>query len=333
MLKAAIIGGGYIGRVHASAYKNSKKVELIAVVDVNEKAGQALSEDFDCTFYKDAQKMLDAEKPDFVDICVPTFLHEEFVLLAAKNKTDVLCEKPVALNLESLDRILDAVKSSGIKFMVAQVIRFWPEYVVIKEMYDNGDFGKIKMVYANRLAQFPAWMNWNQDPSRSGGGLFDLHLHDIDVCRSLFGEVDSVYAIGYKTKAGCWNHVISSLTFKNGVKCVVEGAYEMTNEFPFTMAFRIVGEDVTEDYLFSAGMNVDDPTSFKRALMRYETGKAPVKIDVEDYDAYLAEIDYYSDCLNSGAPTDLVPIEEVKDVVKILLAIKESLETGKTVNL
>ena len=81
MLKAAIIGGGYIGLVHASAYKNSQKVELVAVVDVNEIAGQKLAQEYDCTFYKDAQEMMDKQRPDFVDICVPTFLHEKFVLV------------------------------------------------------------------------------------------------------------------------------------------------------------------------------------------------------------------------------------------------------------
>jgi len=333
MKKAAIIGGGYIGLVHANAYKNSAKVELAAVVDVNEEAGRKLAEEYDCVFYTDAQEMIDKEKPDFVDICVPTFLHEQFVVLAAKNKVNVLCEKPVALSVEAVDRMVAAAKEAGIVFMVAQVIRFWPEYVQIKKMYDRGDFGNIKMVYANRLAQFPAWMNWNQDPKKSGGGLFDLHLHDVDMCRSLFGEVDSVYAVGYKNEFGCWNHVGSSLSFKNGVRCVVEGAYEMTDEFPFTMTFRVVGEDVSADYLLSAGMNVDDPTSFKRALTRYETGKQPDKIDVDDYDAYQAEIEYYADCLESGEAHDLVSTEQVRDVIRILLAIEESLETGKAVKL
>lgn len=333
MKKAAIIGGGYIGLVHANAYKNSSKADLVAVVDVNEEAGKKLAKEYKCTFYTDAQEMMDKEKPDFVDICVPTFLHEQFVLLAAKNKVNVLCEKPIALSVEAVDRMMAAVEESGIRFMVAQVIRFWPEYVKIREMYEKGDFGKVKMVYANRLAQFPAWMNWNQDPKQSGGGLFDLHLHDIDMCRSLFGEVKSVYAVGYKNEFGCWNHVGSSLSFKNGLRCLVEGAYEMTDEYPFTMTFRIVGQEVTADYLLSAGMNVDDPTSFKRTLTRYETGKQLEKIKIDDYDAYQAEIDYYSDCLESGEEFSLVSTQEVRDVIKILLALEESLESGKAVKL
>lgn len=333
MLKVGMIGSGYIGKVHAAAFENSKKAKLAAIADINEEAGRKVAEQAGCAFYSDAEDMLKNEELDFVDICVPTFLHEKMVKLAAKYKVNVLCEKPVALSLKSMDRILKAVQNAGIVFMVAQVIRFWPEYVKIKEMVDNGDFGNIKMVYANRLAQFPAWMNWNQDPERSGGGLFDLHLHDVDICRSLFGEVDSVYAIGYKNEAGCWNHVVSSLTFKNGVKCALEGAYEMTYDYPFTMTLRVVGADVTADYVLSAGMNVDDPSSFKRALMRYETDQSPVKVDIDEHDAYQAEIDYYADCLTEGKSPNIVPAEQVKDVVRILLAIQKSMETRKVVNL
>ncbi|MGI6527654.1 MAG: Gfo/Idh/MocA family protein [Caldicoprobacterales bacterium] len=333
MLKAGLIGGGFIGLVHAEAYKNSSKAKLAAVADLNEEAGRKLAEKYGCKYYKDAEEMLQKEELDFIDICVPTFAHEKMVLLGAKYKVHVLCEKPITLSLDSMDRMIDATKSAGVKFMVAQVIRFWPEYVKIKEMYDRGDFGRIKMVYANRLAQFPAWMGWNTDPKRSGGGLFDLHLHDVDVARYMFGEADSVYATGYKSDTGCWNHVVTSLTFKNGVKCAIEGAYEMTDAYPFTMTFRVVGQDVTADYQLGAGMNLEDPSSYRRALMRYETGKDPVKVDVDERDAYQIEIDYFADCIAEGKEPDLVPVEQSRDVVRILLAAIESLETGQAVKL
>ena len=333
MLKGALIGGGFIGAVHAAAYKNSKTVELAAVADTNEEAGKKLAAEFGCAWYKDAEEMLQKEPLDFVDICVPTFLHEQMIMLSAKYNKHILCEKPIVLSVEAMDRILAAVELAGVKFMVAQVIRFWPEYVKIKEMYDAGEFGRIKMVYANRLAQFPAWMKWNVDPERSGGGLFDLHLHDVDIARCLFGEADSVYALGYKNEMGCWNHVMTSLTFKNGIKCVIEGAYEMTDAYPFTMTFRVVGADVTADYQLCAGMNLDDTSSYKRALMRFETKKEPEKVAVDEYDAYQAEIEYFAGCIASDEPADRVPAEQVKDVVRILLAIKQSMETGRVIKL
>ena len=157
MQKIALIGAGFIGAGHAAACSNSKILELTAICDVNEEVGKALADKHGCAFYTDAEEMLKECDIDIVDICVPTFLHKTNILLAAKYKKHIICEKPVTLTMEDMDEILGAVKRAGVKFMVAQVLRFWPEYVAIKEMYDAGDFGDVKMIYANRLAQHPNW--------------------------------------------------------------------------------------------------------------------------------------------------------------------------------
>jgi predicted dehydrogenase len=218
--------------------------------------------------------------------------------------------------------------------MVAQVVRFWPEYVEIKKLYDAGKFGDIKMVYASRLAQHPNWAEWHKDPKNSGGGLFDLHLHDIDFLRYIFGEVKSVYAVGWRSRTGCWNHVTTSLQFKNGVRAVAEGAFDMTENYPFTMSLRIVGESSTADYRLIAGLNLEDVGSSTREAMLYETGSEPTQIPVDtSVDAYQAELEYYADCVEKGTTPKKVPLAESKDVVRIILAIQESLETGDVVEL
>ena len=334
MLNIGIIGSGFIGCTHAAAANNSDKVNLVAIADVNEEAGKKAADDHKCKWYADAEEMLKAEDIDIVDICLPTFLHEKFVLLAAKYNKNILCEKPVALSSESFDRMRKAEEDAGVKFMVAQVIRFWPEYVNIKKHYDAGEFGDIKMVYAARLAQHPTWTTWHRDPEKSGGGLFDLLLHDVDFARFIFGEAKSVYAIGWQSETGCWNHVISNITFKNGVKACIEGAFDMTENYPFTMIFRIVGDGKSVDYNLSAGLNLEDVASAKRQEVIFETGKAPEFEQVnQDEDAYQTEIDYFADCVENGKECDLVPLDQSADVVRIMLAIKESLETGKVIEL
>jgi len=155
MQNIVLIGAGFIGGAHAAACSNSKLLNMTAICDSNEKVGKELADKYGCAFYTDAEKMLQECEVDIVNICVPTFLHKQFILLAAKYKKHIVCEKPIVLSMEDMDEILEAVNAAGVKFMVAQVLRFWPEYVAIKEMYDNGDFGDVQMVYANRLAQHP----------------------------------------------------------------------------------------------------------------------------------------------------------------------------------
>lgn len=333
MLKAGIIGTGFIGNAHAEAYQNMKDVHLAAIVDVNEETGQKAAEKHNAKYYKDAEEMLKSEDIDIVDICLPTFLHEQFVLLAAKYKKHVICEKPFTLTLESAQRMINATRQAGVKFMIAQVIRFWPEYSVVKDYFDEGKIGDLKMVYANRLAQHPNWTTWHKDPQKSGGGLFDLHLHDIDYMCYLFGKVESVYAMGWQSETGCWNHVMSNLKFKNGEFAVVEGAFDMTENYPFTMSFRAVGSEGAINYNFIAGFNLENVGGATRNTVYFRNGEEPDVLKIEDYDAYQKELEYFADCIVSDKPIEVVSPEDSKDVLAVIQAIQKSLESGEVVTL
>ena len=332
MQKIAIIGAGFVGALHGAACHNSKLLDLVAVCDVNEKTGRELAQKYGCAFFADAQTMLEQCDMDIVDICVPTFLHKQNILLAAKHKKHIVCEKPVTLTLEDMDDILLATQDAGVSFMVAQVIRFWPEYVMIKKMYDNGDFGVIKMVYLNRLGQHPNWSQWHKDPKSSGGGLFDLHLHDVDVATFFFGEAERVYAVGWRSQTGCYNHVVSTLTFKNGVNAVIEGSWEMAENYPFTMSMRLVGESKTAEYSMSAGLNLEDISSSRRDLYLFENGKLPVKAQIDtSEDAYQTQLDYFAKCVESGLPPTIITPRQSREVIRIMAAIQQSIETGHVV--
>ncbi len=333
MLNIAVIGAGYIGLMHAVAAQFSEKVNLIAITERNEEVGRAAAEKYGCKWYADTEEMLKNEEIDIVDICLPTFLHEEYALLAAKYKKHILCEKPVALSVEKFDRMTAAAREAGVFMMVAQVVRFWDEYAEIKRRYDAGEFGKIKMAYAARLAQHPTWTAWMRNPEMSGGGLYDLHTHDIDYLRYLFGEVEAVYAVGYKNDSGCWNHVVSNLIFKNGVKAVAEGAYEMTENYPFKMYFRVTGDALTAEYDMRAGLNIKDGDG-TRSLLICKTGEEAVAVSKESYkDPYQEEIEYFAECIENGTEPEKVPLYESREVLQILSAINESLETGEVVSL
>ena len=334
MLNIAIIGSGFIAGAHAAAINNSEKVNLAGIANPNEVSVKKAAEAAGCKWFTDIEKMLKEEDIDIVDICVPTFLHEQYVLMAAKHGKNILCEKPVALNVESFDNMVKAAEEAGVRFMVAQVLRFWPEYVDIKKRYAAGEFGEVKYVYANRLGQHPTWTKWHVDPAKSGGGLYDMMLHDIDFVRYVFGPVKEVYAAGWQSETGCWNHVMANLIFENGVKAGIEGSMAMTDNYPFNMNFRIVGENKSEEYNLSAGLNLEDVASAKRQEIIFENGKDPVLADVDQSeDAYQNEIEYFADCVESGKETDIVPLEENRNVLEIEAAIQKSLETGEVVKL
>ena len=293
---------------------------------------RALAGEAGCAWYADGDEMLRTAQVDAVDICLPTFLHEQYALLAAKYKKHILCEKPVTLSLEALDRMLHAAEEAGVQFAVGQAVRFWPEYVKAKELYDSGALGTVKYARASRLSVHPAWSEWYRRPENSGGGLFDLHLHDIDYLCYIFGKVKQVYAVGRKNDVGCWNHVASSLTFENGVQATAEGIIEMPKGFPFTMELNVVGDEKAVCYRMRAGANLEDVASAIRETWLYG-GEEPEKLDIDPYDAYQKELEHFIGHIDAGTPITAITPQDVRHVLTVIHAIRTSLETGMTVAL
>lgn len=333
MLKVSILGAGFIGAQHASAYRLIDGVELVAVVDLNKEAGEKLALEFDCKYFSDAETMLKEIKPDIVDVCLPTFLHEKFVKLAFEYGAHVLCEKPFALSYKSAEAMVKAAEKADRTLMVGQSMRFWPEYVKAKELLDNGEIGPIRMVSMSRLGEHPNWSTWHRDPNKSGGALYDLHIHDIDYACFAFGDVDTIYAIGEKNEDGCWNHLLTTLTFKNGTRAAVEGSFAMTENYPFTMTMRIVGHDATFEYNFSAGFNIEDVGGAQRSTILYKNGKNPELLEISEDDAFLLELKYFVGQVSKGLPVDMVSPYHSLYVMKVVEGIQESLEKGTIVKI
>ncbi|MDY0092855.1 MAG: Gfo/Idh/MocA family oxidoreductase [Candidatus Vecturithrix sp.] len=331
MLHVGMIGAGFMGRTHGDAYKNLTDVRLAGIASRGQEKARKFAEEYQCTNYPQPEELINNPSIDIIDICLPTHLHEQYVVLAATHGKHVLCEKPFSLTLEAADRMIEATRKAGVKFMIAQVLRFWPEYMKIKELCDQGVPGKINTVYASRLAQFPNWGDWFQDVAKSGGALFDLHLHDIDYLRYLMGPVHSVYAVGKQDAKGAWNHVVSVLNFTNGATAVVEGSNQMTAGYPFTMSLRAVGEQGTIEFSFKAGFNVEERASAANAVVLYQEGKSPEILDIVQKDGYLHEIEYFVNCVKNDVQPAIVTPEQSREVLQLVLALKKSLESGNVV--
>ncbi|MEA5002185.1 MAG: Gfo/Idh/MocA family oxidoreductase [Christensenella sp.] len=327
MFRIVVVGTGFIGSSHIKAIGNIEDVTLDAIVEQNRERGEEAAVQAGCAWYPSFDELIkNGEKPDLAIIALPTFLHEEYVIRAAQAKINVLCEKPVTLSIDSFDRMSNACKENGVCFMVAQVVRWWPEFVEIKKLLDENKVGKLRMIYEARLAQHPGWSTWHTDPQKSGGGLFDLHIHDIDYLYSLFGMPESVYAVGWKSSTGCWNHIASNFKWKNGLKAVCEASMDMKGGHPFTIQLRVAGDDGTLDYRFVAGVNIKDGEQ-TADLIYYPEDQNAVKIPVEQFDPYEQEVRAYVQAIRKHMEAP-IPAWQSRDVLRIVSGISQSLETG-----
>jgi predicted dehydrogenase len=329
MLKFGLLGAGFAGRVHAAALAQIGGVQLVAIADANAQAASDLATVHHARVYEDIQDLIDDPDVEVVDVCLPTFLHEQCVTLAAAAGNHILCEKPLALSRAEADRMAEAVRSAGVHFMVAQVLRFWPEYTVIKGLLDNQVLGQPLIAYAARLEE-PRQADWLSDPALSGGAALDLHVHDLDFLYSLFGLPQAVYAIGQQSKTGAWDHLFTSLDFGN-VKGVAEASYMMPKRHPLSVEFRLVCTEGSVEYRSRSvgGDEIREQTLSE--LIMYRPNQPPEYLDKPDANGYLAEIEYFVNALNQDSVPPIATMAEALDVLDIAMAVQESLTSGRVI--
>lgn len=324
MIHVGLVGLGFIGRAHLKAFEALPNAKVIQIC--SRSSDDEVLNDFtgEITFEYDA--LLSNEEIDVIDICVPTFLHEEYIVKAAKAGKNIICEKPLALTVEATKRIIQIVEKMNVRLFVGHVLRFWPAYQKIKQMGEKGDFSAIETLHAKRLGQVPAWSEWFQHPEKSGGALFDLHLHDIDFAYYLLGEVESVYAVGQQNNFGAWDHIMTTLRFKNQANAFVEASHAMPSEYPFTMSLRAQAQDATIDFKLVAGKNIEHINQSQFIL--YE-GKDKSEIIVEEADAFKNELAYFIYCLENNQENKVITLDDVLYIIELLESIEQSLKTGK----
>lgn len=327
MVKIGIIGAGFTGGIHASSYTVIPNAELIAIADINMEKAKEVANRFNAKAYDSFQTMLNECEMDMVDVCLPTNLHKEYVLKAAKAGKHVFCEKPLARSTEDTEVMIEACKSAGIKFMVGHVVRFFHEFVRAKEIIEGGMIGKPGLVRTTRAAGFPtASQDWYADIDKSGGVILDMIIHDFDFLRWCFGEVERVYAesLTYK-KVKRTDYALIILRFKNGIIAHVEGSWAHPAGTFFTR-LEVAGDQGLLEF------DSRKATPIKLALKQEDrafVGVAIPESPVEE-DPYTLELKHFIKCIESDEEP-MITGSEAMASLKVALAALESAQTGKIV--
>ena len=331
MQKLGIAGFGFMGRTHYRCWKSIGNVEIAAICDLNLEVQQEAQvsgniEKADAVIdlsglhlYNDFDKMLADEKLDAVSITLPTFLHADYSIKALSAGVNVLCEKPMALNVEDCMRMIAASEQSGKLLQIGQCVRFWPEYAAAKEIIDSGRYGKVVAATFQRLSAAPSWSmdNWIMDEKLSGGMALDLHIHDSDFVQYLFGAPEAVCSYGAKGPDGGLRHIITQYLYDDKVKVVTaEGSWAMSPTFGFEMSFNIMLEKATLVY---------DMTREPVFMVCPLEGKEYTP-EMEAGDCWLLEIVHFARALNGEKIERVTTLEQSMNSVKIVLAEKESVD-------
>lgn len=215
LYRVGIIGCGGISRAHAGGYKSLPQVEIVAASDVKGEQLDKFSAEFGVkTLYSNYLEMLDKENLDIVSICTWPPLHSEMTIACAERQVKgVLCEKPMALNLDQADGMIEACDKSDTVLVVGHQRRFEAQYVKAKELIQKKAVGDVLRIHAS-----------------CGGDLLTDGTHNIDLIRFYvndspvkwaFGGVDSSQnrsRYGHKVE----DAAIGYIEFENGIRAFME---------------------------------------------------------------------------------------------------------------
>lgn len=318
-MKAAILGNGNISREHRQGYQYLKDegfdLTLQAVCDIRP---ERLEENDGAHTYTSLDEML-AQEPDldFIDICLPTFLHAEYAIKCMKAGYHVLCEKPMALTPEETQRMLDCAKETGRRLMIAHSSRFCTSSMYIKRFLEEGRFGKPTSVFYVQADGFPlsTWdNNWFSDGEKSGGCLLDLQAHTIDLIHWYFGLPKAVSVVGAQrgsftgyTSASC-NYI-----YPDGLFAHTWCDWSVTGN---QHQNRVTRFNFEHGYLIlERGENLkvvsEDGTVEEIAPTMHSSAKRN-------------EIEYFANCLKNNVPFTLCDPEESAQVITIMRAQEKS---------
>ena len=225
-MKVGLLGVGRIGSFHAQTLASNPAVTSLRIVDTDPERAQSVAADVGATTAAHARALV--AWADALVIASATDTHAELIRLGAKAKLPVFCEKPIALDLESTDRVLESVDDAGIQLQIGFQRRFDKGFVEARHLVQGGGLGRL---YAARFATHDPAPPPDNYIMVSGGLYCDLMIHDFDLVRWVTGEdVLEVYAAGGVltgneafSAAGDVDTAIAVLRLSGGALAIISG--------------------------------------------------------------------------------------------------------------
>lgn len=349
--RVGLIGcGGIAKAAHIPSYLLEKRAEVVAVCDIIRERAEGVKKTVfhNASVYTDYKDLLKDESIDYVDICVPNYMHSVIAVDALNAGKHVLCEKPDAVSVEKALEMKEAAERNGKTLMVIRNNRFIDTSKKIKEMAEEGFFGEF---YAGRCGWIrrrgiPGKGGWFTTKAQSGGGpLIDLGVHMIDLAVWFMGNPKPVAVTGNTFCKFADAEVMDSPESKFGdavengtfdVEDLAMGAIRFDNgavlQIEFSWASNIKKEIRFVELrgeragLSWNGGNAEVYYEEKGKQKNKKVGGNPVKLP------HKVNISHFIDVLEGKAEPVFVPDQGI-DMIKILTAIYESAETGKEVRL
>ena len=339
MVRVGIAGIGFMGVTHFKAYANvpGARVSAIFTRDPQKLEGDwtnvrgnfggagGVVDLAGITRHSELEALLADPDVDLIDLCLPSYLHREVAIRAMEAGKHVLVEKPIALSVDDADAMIAAADRTGRLLMIAQVLRFWPEFSEIRSCLESGEYGELRAAHFKRVISKPDWSgdNWFSDPAKTGGPVVDLHIHDTDFVQYLLGAPASVCSTGVVTGSQV-DYLVTAYQYPGRNLCITAQS----------------GAIAQKGIEFEHGFDV----YFERAMLRHNSSTVPsLEVFLADGtreerkpaigDGFAEQLKTAVGAATEGRlPASLSP-ETARDSLRTVLAEAESVRTGRPVTL
>ena len=337
MVNIGVIGLGSMGNTHLEAYGKIPGAKVVAVADADEgrRTGRVAvggniegqgKGGFDFAGvrqYADASELIADDQVQLVDVCLPTPLHARFAVEALEAGKHLMVEKPLARTADEADRIVaaaEAAASGGVVAMCGMCMRFWPGWVWLKEAVDDGRFGRVRNAQFRRVTSHPPGAFY-ADGDACGGALLDLHVHDTDFIRWVFGSPEAVFSRGYSRETSAVDHVTTQYLYGGGqAACVTaEGGWAMREGFGFEMQYAVNFERATAVFDINK----------QPVLTLIEQGREEIAVELPAGLGYEHELTYLIGCVERGEAPATVTLADAAAALRIVEAEGRSVASGK----
>jgi len=303
----AVIGTGRMGSVHVENLVNHvKNANLMAICDIRLDVAQKVADKLEITrVVRDYRELLADPQIEAVLIAASTDTHASIIKDAAAAGKHIFCEKPLALDLESIDEALAAVAKANVKLQVGFNRRFDKSFQRVHEIVDSGEIGRPCVLrITNRDPELPS-----KEFLRVSGGMFlDMTIHDFDMARFMIGEVDEVYAIGNVLidpeleTFGDIDTDIVTLKFSNGTIGAIDNSRQAVYGYDQRLeVFCLNGVALAENEVVNTVVKAN-PDGFHSALIPhfFMQRYAP---------CYIEEINQFIECVREDKQTPTTGID------------------------
>jgi len=327
VLKVAVIGLGKMGQRHLENWSQLDDIQIAGLVGSDQKILTSLSSKYNTQGFSRLEDLFAGVEVDVVDICLPTFLHYQFVREAALANKHVICEKPIGRTVSEAQAIIDICQKQNVQLYIGHTLRFDPEYANAHDQVMKGVIGNPGVVRLSRGTATPVGKkSWYADPEKSGGMILDLGIHDIDWLLWTFGSVQRVMAKHIKRElpnGKNLEYALVTLRMVDGTIAHLELSWAKKR---LETSFELAGKNgmITSNSVDSQPIVVikEDESLEPTYLSNNLVGDSPI----------LRQLRHFKDCIVEGF-SPIVTAEDALKAVEVAEAAIQSAATSKPVTI